>query len=271
MSKLALYRGRWALATGAGDGIGRALALAFAREGLNVVVCDIRTDAAEAVVVEARALGVDAIAAPADVSDRASLVTCADALAAKDIVPSILWANAGVGAGVGLVDGSPRAIEWVVSVNVLGVAWTAQAFVPKMLAQGAPAHVGITASSASIVDVKGPFTLYAATKQATAAFGEALAAELQPKGVGVTILYPGLLNTNIWDAARARPERFGGERRAPESTAGYWRNAASPDVLIEPVLDTIAQGGGRCVVDTTGETKDLFEAKTNAIRAAFKP
>lgn len=270
MSKLAPYRGRWALVTGAGDGIGRALILAFAREGVNAAVCDIRTDAAESVAAEARALGVEAVATHADVSDRASVVACADALAARGIVPSILWANAGVGAGAGLVDGSPRAIEWVVSVNVLGVAWTAQAFVSKMLAQGAPAHVGVTASSASIVDVKGPFTLYAATKHATAAFGEALAAELAPKNVGVTILYPGLLNTNIWDAARARPERFGGERRAPESTSSYWRKAASPDVLIDPVLDTIANGGGRCVVDTTGETKDLFEAKTNAIRAAFK-
>jgi NAD(P)-dependent dehydrogenase (short-subunit alcohol dehydrogenase family) len=157
----------------------------------------------------------------------------------------------------------------VLGVNVLGVIWTAQAFVPHMLMLEGPRHLVVTASSASIVDVQGPFTLYAASKQCTAAVGEALTAELTPKGVGVTILYPGLLNTNIWDAARARPERFGGPTRAPESIADYWRNAQNPEVLVAPLFKTVAAGGGRCVVDTTREARPLFEQRTRRISDAF--
>lgn len=269
MTDLAVFRGRWALVTGAGDGIGRALALSFARAGLNVVACDIRADAAQAVAGEAGAVGVAARALVADVSDRAALMVAAEALAADGVTPSLLFINAGVGAGIGVVDASPKAIEWMVGVNILGVAWTAQAFVPRMLEADGPKHVGVTASSASLVDVRGPFPFYAASKQGAAGVAEALAAELTLKGVGVTILYPGLLNTNIWDAARARPDRFGGARSMPDHVGETWRAAPGPEVVVDPVLATIAAGGGRCVVDVSGEARRLFAERTQAIEAAF--
>lgn len=266
---LSAYGGRWALVTGGGDGVGRAVALGLGQSGMRVVVCDIRIDAAARVADEIEARGGQARALSADVSDRASLIAAADDLAEKGIVPSILVANAGVGAGVGVIDASPRAIEWVFSVNVLGVAWTAQAFVPHMLKQDGPKHVCVTASSASIVDVRGPFTLYAASKQATAGVAEALAAELAPKGVGVTILYPGLLNTNIWDAGRARPDRFGGAAKTPDHVGDDWRRAQAADIVVGPLLEAIASGGGRCVLDVTGEAARLFEARVDSIRKAF--
>jgi NAD(P)-dependent dehydrogenase (short-subunit alcohol dehydrogenase family) len=270
LSGLAAYRGQWALVTGAGDGIGRALALGFATQGLHVVICDIMPAPAQAVADEARALGVDARTAIVDVSDRDALMRASEALFAEGVDPALVWANAGVGVGASLIEGSPRAIEWAVSVNILSVAWTAQAFGPRLIARAGPRHFGVTASSASIVDVTGPFTLYAASKQGTAGFAEALAAELTPKGVGVTILYPGLLNTKIWDAARARPDRFGGPSHMPDHVGEMWRKAEGPDVLIAPVLETIAAGGGRCVVDPTGQAKPRFEARNAAIAAAFR-
>ncbi len=269
MTELKDYRGRWALVTGAGDGIGRALTLAFARQGLNVVASDIRADAAAAAAKEAEALGVKALADAADVADRDAMMRSAEQLAAAGVVPSILWANAGVGAAANTIDASPRTVEWVLSVNIFGVIWTAQAFVPRMLATDGPRHVGVTASSASIVNVRGPFTLYAASKQGTAGIAEALGAELAPKGIGVTILYPGMLNTNIWDAARARPERFGGERRMAANVGDPWRKTPGPEGVVDPVLRTIAKGGGPCVVDAIGEARPLFEAKAEALRGAF--
>jgi NAD(P)-dependent dehydrogenase (short-subunit alcohol dehydrogenase family) len=264
------YRGTWALVTGAGDGIGRALSLGFAQQGLNIVALDIRADAAQIVASEARALGVQARVMTADVSDREAMLRAGESLANSNITPSILWVNAGVGAGTSLLEGSQRAIEWTMSVNVLGVAWTAQAFVPAMLKANGPKHVGVTASSASIVDVQGPFTLYAASKQGTAAFAEALAAELEPKGVGVTILYPGLLNTNIWNAGRARPDRFGGISVMPDHIGERWRQAQSPDIVVEPTLRTIAKGGGRVVVATDEQTLPLFEARVASTRDGFE-
>jgi NAD(P)-dependent dehydrogenase (short-subunit alcohol dehydrogenase family) len=270
MAVIPEYRGRWALITGAGDGIGRALALGFAQEGLNIIALDIRADAAQIVASEARALGVQARVLTADVSDREAMLRAGQDVITANHVPSILWVNAGVGAGATLIEGSQRAIEWAISVNVLGVAWTAQAFVPAMLKLDGPRHVGVTASSASIVDVQGPYTLYAASKHGAAAFGEALAAELKPKGIGTTILYPGLLNTNIWNAARARPDRFGGISLMPDAAGERWRQAQSPDIVVGPTLRTIAKGGGRAVVSTDDETLKLFDARTAALRDGFK-
>jgi len=269
MDELEAYRGRWAVVTGAGEGIGLALAQGFARAGLNVAVVDIRAEAAEAAAAELKAFGVEAIAIACDVSDRASVEGCAERLAGEDILPSILWINAGVGVGASLLEANPRTIEWVYGVNVLGAIWTAQALVPLLLKAEGPRHVGITASSASITPVRGPFTIYSASKQGTAAVGEALAAELAPHGVGVTVLCPGLVNTGIWDAARARPERFGGARRVPPALGERWRAARGPEVVVPPALASVARGGGWCVVPTEDDTAELFEARHATIRQGF--
>ena len=269
MDGLEDYRGRWAVVTGAGEGIGLALAQGFARSGMNVAVVDIRAEAAEAAASELKAFGGETLAIACDVSDRESVAGCAERLVGDDILPSLLWINAGVGVGASLLDANPRTIEWVYGVNVLGAIWTAQALVPLLLRAEGPRHVGITASSASLTPVRGPFTIYSASKQGTAAVGEALAAEMAPQGVGVTILCPGLVNTGIWDAARARPERFGGARRMPPALGERWRSACGPEIVVEPVLASIAKGGGWCVVPTEPDTPELFEARHAAIRQGF--
>jgi NAD(P)-dependent dehydrogenase (short-subunit alcohol dehydrogenase family) len=265
------YSGRWAMVTGAGDGIGRALALGFAREGMPVAVLDIRADSAQAVAEEVRALGVDARALAVDVADRDALVVAADGLACDGIVPSMVWANAGVGAGATVVGSSRRTIEWVLGVNILSVCWTAQAFGPRLKAAGGPRHFGVTCSTASLTDVTGPFTLYAASKQGTAGIAEAIAAELRPEGIGVTLLYPGLLDTGIWNAGRARPERFGGPVEMPWEVGATWRAAPGPEVLLPPLLETIRRGGGRCVVDIAGDARARFEDRCANIAASFLP
>jgi NAD(P)-dependent dehydrogenase (short-subunit alcohol dehydrogenase family) len=271
MSKLPDFLGRWALVTGAGDGIGRSLALGLARQGLNVVVADILGDTAASVADEARSLGVDARPLTVDVSDRTALIEAGNALAADGVIPALVWANAGVGAGASLLEGSARAIEWAISVNVLSVVWTAQAFAPRLIDLPGPRHFGVTASTASITDVRGPFSLYAASKQGTAGIAEGLLAEFAPKGVGVTILYPGMVNTQIWNAARARPGKFGGPAYRPHDAGEPWRRTPGPDVLIPPVLEVIARGGGRCIVDVSGDVAEAFEARASAIQSAFMP
>lgn len=270
MSGLEAYRGRWAVVTGAGEGIGLALAQGLAGAGMNVAVVDIRAEAAEAAAAELKGLGVEALAIACDVSDRAAVAGCAERLVGEDILPSLLWINAGVGVGASLLEANPRTVEWVYGVNVLGAIWTAQTLVPLLLRSREPRHVGITASSASLTPVRGPATIYSASKQGTAAVGEALAAELAPHGVGVTIFCPGLVNTGIWDAARARPDRFGGARRMPPTLGDRWRAAPGPEAVVGPALATVADGGGWCVVPTEPDTAELFEARHAVIARGFQ-
>ena len=201
-ARLSAFAGGTALVTGAGDGIGAMLARGFADSGMDVVVQDIREDAAQAV---ARSIGDRATAIGGDVSDPDGLAALAARLGDAGRTLNVLWLNAGVGVGAPVLTGRRNAIEWGFGVNVLGVVWSMQAFWPLLEAAEGPRHVGFTASSAALVSPEGDFPLYATTKHGTFAVAEALAAELAAKDVPSTILCPGLLNTNIWDAARARP------------------------------------------------------------------
>jgi NAD(P)-dependent dehydrogenase (short-subunit alcohol dehydrogenase family) len=261
------FGGGRALVTGGGDGIGRAFARAMTAAGLKVAVLDIRQDAAAAVAAE---LGEGSLALGADVSDREALAAAAEAVQAAWGGLEVLWINAGVGVGSPLTIGSPRTVEWAVSVNILGVAWTAQVFLPLLKAGSGERAVGVTASTAALSSPSGPRSLYAATKHATLAFGEAIRAELAPEGIGTTLFCPGLLSTDIWDAARARPERFGGVRRMDPAVSTRWREAQAPDRAVNLALSVMADGGGYCVVPTEDGTLAEVEARFEAIRAGVR-
>lgn len=263
--------GNWAIVTGAGSGIGRMLALHFAALGLKVAVLDISAETAAETLELVKAAGGFGRAEICDVSDEAAIKALAERFAADGMTLGLLWINAGVGSADTVGAGKPRTIRWLYEVNVLGAIWTAQAFLPLLRANtGASRHVGITASSASVVPVKGPFTLYSHTKQATAAVGEALTAELAGEDIGVTILCPGILNTDIWNSGRARPERHGGARSLPEDAGAHWRSQPGPEVLASAIDAVMAEGGGWCIVPTEGNTEPLMEQRHAAQRKGLR-
>ena len=261
---LSEYQGKRALVTGAGDGIGEMLAKNFADAGMAVVVPDIRLDAAQRVASE---IGGTARAMAFDVSDREACMVAAETLS-EDGPMNLVWVNAGVGVGASILKGRPKTIEWALGVNVLGVVWTSQAFVPLMANADGPKHVGFTASSAALRKAEGAHPLYATSKHATFAFAESLSGELAKEGIGSTILCPGLLNTNIWDGARARPERFGGPRSAEPALSKQWDEAKSPQLMWPEIVRTIEAGGGylTCATDD-GATRQAFESRAEAIAA----
>lgn len=263
-SVLSDFNGKRALVTGAGDGIGEMLAKNLAAAGLSVVVQDIRLDAAERVACE---IGDTAMAIAFDVSDREACMSAAETLS-QDGPLNLLWVNAGVGVGASILRGRPQAIEWAVGVNVLGIVWTTQAFVPLMANAQGPKHVGFTASSAALRKAVGAHPLYATTKHATFAFAESISSELANEGINSTILCPGLLNTKIWDGARARPARFGGPRSADPALSRQWDEAKSPQLMWPEIVRTIEAGGGylTCATDE-GETREAFESRAQAIAA----
>jgi NAD(P)-dependent dehydrogenase (short-subunit alcohol dehydrogenase family) len=257
------YADRVAVVTGGADGIGLALGVALSKAGLRVALLDVRGEAAEA---SAEALGNGSRGYRCDVTLEADLTDTAKAVARDMGAVAILCANAGVGAAGGMLTAKQTAIDWVFAVNLHGLIGSLRAFVPLMTDADMPRAVCITASSASLSSPSAPLTLYAGSKHATMGVAEAAAAELDVLGIATTILCPGLINTRIWDGARARPDHFGGPRHADEASGEHWRANGMPvDWVGEVAVEAIAAGQRYCApVEQVGI--DAFEARTAAIR-----
>ncbi|NBE99281.1 SDR family NAD(P)-dependent oxidoreductase [Nonomuraea sp. KC401] len=176
-----------AVVTGAGGGIGKALAAGLRAEGAHVVLADI--DAAGLAAASAE-IGADAV--PTDVADPAAMEALADAAPGADLV----CLNAGIVGGDVGVPWEVADDDWdrVFAVNVGGVRNGLRAFVPRMLASGRPGHILITASLAGLVTFPGGGA-YPASKHAVVALAEQTALALDGTPVGVTLLCPGAVRT----------------------------------------------------------------------------
>ncbi|MGD1932892.1 MAG: SDR family NAD(P)-dependent oxidoreductase [Candidatus Phaeomarinobacter sp.] len=262
-------KGSNAVITGGADGIGAAYALALADVGVNVAVLDVLEDKARATADEVKKKGVQAAAIATDVTDRGSLASAAGAVE-KALGPvSLLIVNAGVGIGGGYIGASERAVDWLLNVNVVGPINTVRAFVPGMLEQAGERHVAFTASSACLAPLDEGLAAYGASKKAMAGLAEGVRAELMPKGIGVTTIYPGLVNTRIWDAARSRPEKFGGPRHQPEEAGAYWRDEGmTVEHVAALAIDAMEAGKDHCVVPDAS-TREKFDYTIAALEAGF--
>lgn len=229
------FAGRVAVVTGAGSGIGRSTALLLGRLGAVVHAADVDGESAEAVAAEIRAAGGRATAHAVDVADPEAVDGLAERVFEADGAVDILHNNAGVG-HAGPVDETTLE-EWqrVISINLMGVIHGIHYFVPRMLRQGRPAHIVNTASMAGLVAVAemGPYTT---SKHAVVGLSESLNAELAPRGIRVTALCPGVINTPITTNAHLD----GGLAGQRDRIRGFYeRFGASPDVVAEAVVDAV--------------------------------
>jgi NAD(P)-dependent dehydrogenase (short-subunit alcohol dehydrogenase family) len=147
----------------------------------------------------------------------------------------VLHNNAGIGHAGPVEKTTLEDWQKVIGVNLMGVVHGIHAFVPRMLSQGRPGHIVNTASLAGLV-AAAEMAPYVASKHAVVGLSESLNAELGPRGLHVTALCPGVINTPIVGAARMRGEMA--ERHA-QIQRFYERRGASPDEVAEAVLDAI--------------------------------
>jgi len=187
---------RWVVVTGAGAGIGRAIALDAARRGGNVAICDI--DAAR--LKETRSLlrdyGVEVIASPVDVAKRAQVKRFAALVHEKTPAVDILVNNAGVVIAADILDTTPKDWEFIIGVNLLGVIHFCDAFCPAMIMRNRRAHVVNIASMEGFAAMEG-FGAYSTTKFAVVGYSDALRQELSHHNIGVSVVCPGVVRTSL--------------------------------------------------------------------------
>lgn len=262
---------RVAVITGGGSGIGRGMAVAFADAGMHVVIADIEGDAAQKVADEVAERGVRSLAVRTDVADRASVEAAADRAWDAFGAVHVLCNNAGVGAGGNLSECSDDDWRWTLSVNLDGVVNGLQAFLPRMYAQPGEKHVVNTASMAGLVAFPG-LGPYTASKYAVVGISETLRAEGAEHGLGVSVLCPGLVRTNIGDSARNRPAKLGAGRGIDPERRRLMQKRMTregKDPLEVGRLVRQAVIDNRLYVLTHPDLAPAFDARVKDIQAAF--
>jgi NAD(P)-dependent dehydrogenase (short-subunit alcohol dehydrogenase family) len=207
--------GRVAVITGAGSGIGRAMAELFASEGSAVIVADLEDVAAGAVAEGIRDRGGAAEAFEVDVSDPGSVGSLAAFVRDRFGGVDVLCNNAGVSTFNLIQDQTLDDWKWVLSVNLWGVIHGVHSFLPIMREQGRPAHIVNTASVAGLLSGVAFIGPYSATKVAVVSISETLSQEFAIAGlpIGVSVLCPSGTETNVMESERNRPVGLGSETR----------------------------------------------------------
>jgi NAD(P)-dependent dehydrogenase (short-subunit alcohol dehydrogenase family) len=199
--------GKTAFITGAASGIGLGVATALAQAGVKVMLCDIEQGALDKAVAELKRTNADVTGVIADVSLKAELRAAADATLAKYGAVHIIHNNAGVAGSGGYDAWTDTGWSWTIGVNLMAVIWGVEIFGP-LIEQAGGGHIVSTASIAGLISGSG--NAYNVTKYGVVALSEGLRQELAPRGIGVSVLCPGFIHTNIIDAARNLPTRFKG-------------------------------------------------------------
>ena len=205
-----------AVVTGGASGIGFAIVKALLAEGAKVVVGDVEQGALDKAVAELSAGG-DVSGVVTDVSKRESLDALADYVYDKYGACHLLFNNAGVAApSANVWETTPNDWAWVHGVNVTGVVYGIQAFVPRMIESGEEGHVINTSSGDGGISPLPYQSVYASSKAAVSTITECLGAQLESEGTNLraSIFYPsgGLLATGIWTTDRNRPKELAREK-----------------------------------------------------------
>jgi NAD(P)-dependent dehydrogenase (short-subunit alcohol dehydrogenase family) len=236
--------GRVAVVTGAASGLGRAMAERFAAHGMHVVVADIDGDGARETADALTARGAEAVAVRTDVSRAEDVDRLADTAFERFGAVHVLCNNAGVVKSARAWALTADDWTWVLGVDLWSVIHGLRAFVPRMLAQGAPGHVVNTASMTGLLPMP-RLAAYSTAKAGVVALSEALHHDLVAEGadIGVSVFCPGFIATRITDSARNRPPSLGDTAQAtgPRTVAGVEATTTAEEAA-DQVVDAVRSG-----------------------------
>jgi NAD(P)-dependent dehydrogenase (short-subunit alcohol dehydrogenase family) len=222
------FKERVAVITGGAGGIGMAMARAFVARGARVVLADLDADALGRAATELEDAGAQVLGVRCDVTKADSVQQLADATFDHFGAAHIVCNNAGVAPFGMMHEASHKDWEFAMNVNVWGVIHGVQAFTPRLLKQGQGGHIVNTASMAGLVGMEW-LGLYCATKFAVVGLSESLYRELKPQGIGVSVLCPMIVDTNInQNTIRMRPRDL--------------RNPGDPEDFVAPPAGSMKGG-----------------------------
>lgn len=248
-----------AIVTGAGRGIGRAIALRLAHDGADVAVLDVHADTLDAVADEVRDLGRRAVTVTADVGDRGQVADAVDRTVAELGGLDIMVNNAGIPLVGPLSEMTEEQVARIWRVNVDGVLWGIQAAAASFLARGVRGRI-VNASSIAGHDGFEMLGVYSATKFAVRGLTQAAAKEYASAGITVNAYCPGVVGTDMWVEIDQRfadltgapkgatYEKFVGgialgRAETPEDVAGYVSFLAGPDAAYMTGQSGLIDGG----------------------------
>jgi NAD(P)-dependent dehydrogenase (short-subunit alcohol dehydrogenase family) len=267
--------GKTAVVTGAASGIGLGIATRLAQAGVKVMLCDIEQDALDRAVTDLKRTNADVDGVRADVSLKTELQAAAVATLARYGEVHIVCNNAGVTGGGGYGTWNDKGWDWTIGVNLMAVIWGVEIFGPLIERHGQGGHIVNTASIAGMISASG--NAYNVTKYGVVALSEGLRVELAPRGIGVSVLCPGFIRTQITESVRNLPGRFAGAApaRPPTEAEPEWvqsireRVKAGIDPLYVGDLVREAIEDDWAYIFTDNDFEPFVDARFAGIKAGF--
>ncbi len=266
------FKNKVALVTGAGDGIGRSMALAFAREGMKLVIVDINPDSLKAVAKEISEIGAEVMSKTVDVSDRKQMFQLAEDAYQGFGKVNILCNNAGIGGGGMFAEINLEDWDWMLGVNLYGVIYGVHFFLRRMLAAKEECHIVNTASMAGLAG--GASSTYGVAKYGVVALTEALSYQTQNTNVSVSVLCPGYVKTSIFKNVEILSAKKEGLYQVPDEKKKIYKPfiengkrqleaGTSPDIVAQMVINSIR--GKRLYIIPHPEFLQFAEIRMNTI------
>jgi NAD(P)-dependent dehydrogenase (short-subunit alcohol dehydrogenase family) len=264
--------GKTAFVTGGASGIGLAMGHAFAAAGMRVMLADIEAGPLKEAVAGFKGNLPEVRGIQCDVRDYEAVEHAAQATLSAFGKVHIVCNNAGVGGTAGAENVNLKDWRWVVDINLMGVVHGIKAFVPLLKSHGEGGHIVNTASMAGFLVGTG-FGPYTATKFAVVGISEALQTELDPQGIGVSVLCPGWVATRITDSRRNWPADYGNppprvEGPLAAQIAALVKNGMVPSDVAALVLNAVKHN--ELYVFTHPHMRPPLEKRVDRFLAAYR-